>query len=71
MQIASDPTIYRLFEIASEYGPAIKAVINEKFGDGIMSAVDLKIYVDKEVHGTEEQRIKLTFNGKFLPYTKW
>jgi cyanate lyase len=65
-----DPLIYRLHEITQVYGPAIKAVIHEKFGDGIMSAIDFEIDIDR-IPDPKGDRVKLTYNGKFLPYRKW
>lgn len=63
----TDPTIYRLYEIVLVYGDTIKALIHEKFGDGIMSAIDFKMDLDKEEdpHG---DRVVITLNGKFLKY---
>jgi len=66
----TDPLIYRLFEGVLVYGHAIKAVIHEKFGDGIMSMIDCKIHVDKK-EDPNGDRVVLTFDGKFLPYAKW
>ncbi|KAF8493917.1 cyanate lyase C-terminal domain-containing protein [Russula emetica] len=66
----TDPVIYRLFEGVLVYGHAIKAVIHEKFGDGIMSMIDCKIHVDKK-EDPKGDRVLLTFDGKFLPYAKW
>jgi cyanate lyase len=66
----TDPVIYRLFEGVLVYGHAIKAVIHEKFGDGIMSMIDCKIHVDKK-EDPKGDRVVLTFDGKFLPYAKW
>jgi cyanate lyase len=65
-----DPLIYRLHEITQVYGTAIKAVIHEKFGDGIMSAIDFEIDIER-VADPKGDRVKLTYNGKFLPYRKW
>ena len=62
-----DPVIYRLQEIVDVYGPSIKEVIHEKFGDGIMSAIDFSIDVQKE-EASEGDRVVITLNGKFLPY---
>jgi len=58
------------WEITQVYGPAIKAVIHEKFGDGIMSAIDFEMDIER-VPDPKGDRVKLTFNGKFLPYRKW
>jgi len=66
----TDPVIYRLFEGVLVYGHAIKAIIHEKFGDGIMSMIDCKIHVDKKEE-PKGDRVVLTFDGKFLPYAKW
>ncbi|CAG8438424.1 14014_t:CDS:2 [Ambispora leptoticha] len=66
----TDPLIYRFYEIIQVYGYPLKAVIHEKFGDGIMSAIDFTARVDKVVKDGGE-RVKVTFEGKFLPYKKW
>ncbi|KAF9457867.1 cyanate lyase C-terminal domain-containing protein [Collybia nuda] len=52
------------------YGYPIKAVIHEKFGDGIMSMIDCKVNVDRKAD-PKGDRVVLTFDGKFLPYAKW
>jgi cyanate lyase len=65
-----DPLIYRFYEIMQVYGPAMKAVIHERFGDGIMSAIDFEIDIDR-VPDPKGDRVKVTFNGKFLPYRTW
>jgi cyanate lyase len=65
-----DPLLYRFHEVIQVYGPAIKAVIHEKFGDGIMSAIDFEMDIER-VADPKGDRVKLTFNGKFLPYRKW
>ncbi|KAJ3064698.1 hypothetical protein HDU98_011907 [Podochytrium sp. JEL0797] len=66
--LIQEPTIYRLNEAVNHYGHSIKAIINEKCGDGIMSAIDMYSRVDiiKGVHG--EDRVVITLSGKFLPY---
>jgi len=66
----TDPVIYRLYEGVLVYGHAIKAVIHEKFGDGIMSMIDCKIDIDKKAD-PKGDRVILTFDGKFLPYARW
>ncbi|KAF9550034.1 Cyanase [Agrocybe pediades] len=66
----TDPVIYRLYEGVLVYGHAIKAVIHEKFGDGIMSMIDCKIDVTKKPD-PKGDRVVLTFDGKFLSYAKW
>lgn len=68
--VPTDPLIYRLYEIMQVYGMPIKAVIHEKFGDGIMSAIDFTLDIEKE-EDPKGDRVKLTMNGKFLPYKKW
>jgi cyanate lyase len=65
-----DPLIYRLHEITQVYGTTIKAVIHEKFGDGIMSAIDFEIDIER-VPDPKGDRVRLVYNGKFLPYRKW
>ena len=69
-QIPADPLIYRFYEIMQVYGMPMKAVIHEKFGDGIMSAIDFSIEVDK-VEDPKGDRVQVTMCGKFLPYKKW
>ncbi len=68
--VPTDPLIYRLYEIIQVYGIPLKAVIHEKFGDGIMSAIDFTLDVEKEANPAGD-RVKLTMSGKFLPYKKW
>lgn len=68
--VAKDPLIYRFYEIAYVYGGAIKEVIHEKFGDGIMSAIDFTMDIEKE-EDPKGDRVVVTMNGKFLPYKKW
>jgi cyanate lyase len=68
--IPAEPLLYRLFEIIHVHGPAIQAVIQEEFGDGIMSAVDLEIDI-KRLSDPAGDRVQLTCNGKFLPYRTW
>jgi cyanate lyase len=68
--VPTDPLIYRFYEIMQVYGMPIKEVIQEKFGDGIMSAIDFTLDIEK-VEDPKGDRVKLTMNGKFLPYKKW
>ena len=65
--VPTDPTIYRLYEVLQVYGPAIKELIHEKFGDGIMSAINFSIDVEKKPHPAGD-RVVVTLDGKFLPY---
>ncbi|MDM7937809.1 MAG: cyanase [Cyanobium sp. CZS 48M] len=68
--VPADPLIYRFYEIMQVYGLPMKDVIQEKFGDGIMSAIDFTLEVDKVEHPAGD-RVKVTMCGKFLPYKKW
>ena len=68
--VPTDPLIYRFYEIIQVYGLPLKSVIQEKFGDGIMSAIDFTMDVEKEVD-PKGDRVKLVMSGKFLPYKKW
>lgn len=68
--VPQDPLIYRLYEVVGVYGDTLKEVIQEKFGDGIMSAIDFSMSVDKE-EDPKGDRVILTLNGKFLPYKAW
>lgn len=68
--VPTDPLIYRLYEIVGVYGDTLKEVIQEKFGDGIMSAIDFSMEVDKE-ENPKGDRVVITMNGKFLPYKAW
>jgi cyanate lyase len=68
--VPTDPLIYRFYEIMQVYGFPMKEVIQEKFGDGIMSAIDFTLDVEKEVD-PKGDRVKITMSGKFLPYKKW
>jgi cyanate lyase len=68
--VPTDPLIYRLYEIVGVYGETLKEVIQERFGDGIMSAIDFSMEVDK-IEDPKGDRVLLTLNGKFLPYKSW
>ena len=65
--VPTDPTIYRFYEALQVYGGAIKELIHEQFGDGIMSAINFSLTLDKKPHPAGD-RIVVTFDGKFLPY---
>ncbi|WP_290634791.1 cyanase [Aquisalimonas sp.] len=69
-EMITDPLVYRLNEVVMVYGETLKEVIQEKFGDGIMSAIDFTMDVDK-VEDPKGDRVVLTLNGKFLPYKRW
>ncbi|MCP5019935.1 MAG: cyanase [Ketobacter sp.] len=68
--VPTDPLVYRLYEIVGVYGETLKEVIQEKFGDGIMSAIDFSMEVEKE-ENPKGDRVVITMNGKFLPYKAW
>lgn len=68
--VPQDPLIYRFHEAMGVYGDTLKELIHEKFGDGIMSAIDFTLSVDKE-ENPKGDRVVVTMNGKFLPYKKW
>jgi cyanate lyase len=63
----TDPLIYRFYELVMINGPAWKALIEEEFGDGIMSAIDFNIEMAREAN-PKGDRVKITMSGKFLPY---
>src|SRR5580693_8208593 len=63
----TDPLIYRFYELVMVNGPAWKALIEEEFGDGIMSAIDFDMQIDREAN-PKGDRVKITMSGKFLPY---
>src|SRR5947209_2756247 len=65
--VPTDPTIYRFYEALQVYGPALKELIHENFGDGIMSAINFSIDLQKKPHPSGD-RVVVTFDGKFLPY---
>jgi cyanate lyase len=62
-----DPTIYRFYEIVQVYGPTIKELIHEEFGDGIMSAINFRFDIQR-VPDPAGDRVVVTLDGKFLPY---
>lgn len=68
--VPTDPLIYRFYEIMQIYGMPMKEIIHEKFGDGIMSAIDFTLDIEK-VEDPKGDRVKVIMNGKFLPYKKW
>ncbi|BAU49221.1 cyanate hydratase [Sulfurifustis variabilis] len=65
--IPTDPVIYRFYEALNVYGETMKLLIGEKFGDGIMSAIDFSMTIDKQPD-PKGDRVVITMNGKFLPY---
>ncbi len=68
--IPTDPVIYRFYEMIHVYGDTIKALIHEKFGDGIMSAIDFTMDIDR-VPDPKGDRVKILMTGKFLQYKSW
>ncbi|OBF04807.1 cyanase [Mycobacterium sp. ACS4054] len=65
--VPTDPTIYRFYEALQVYGGAIKELIHEQFGDGIMSAINFSVDLQKKSHPSGD-RVVVTLDGKFLPY---
>jgi cyanate lyase len=68
--VPTDPCIYRLYEIVGVYGPTMKALIQEEFGDGIMSAIDFDMVISR-VPNPKGDRVKVEMSGKFLAYANW
>ncbi|KAI5806922.1 cyanate lyase C-terminal domain-containing protein [Geopyxis carbonaria] len=66
-----EPLIYRLYEVIQNYGQAYKAVLNEKFGDGIMSAISFSTKVEKEVDENGAEWAVITMRGKWLPFSRF
>ena len=66
--ILQEPHVYRMTKVCSHYGEAMLDVVHERFGDGIMSAIDFRFSI-KKIKGTHgEDRVLMTWNGKFLPH---
>jgi cyanate lyase len=65
--VPTDPTIYRFYEVLQVYGGAIKELIHEEFGDGIMSAINFSLNIEKKSNPAGD-RVVVTLDGKFLPY---
>lgn len=68
--VPTDPLIYRWYEMLNVYGETIKEMVNEKFGDGIMSAIDFTMNIDRQAD-PKGDRVLVTISGKFLPYKSW
>jgi cyanate lyase len=68
--VPTDPLVYRFYELIQVYGTTLKALIGEEFGDGIMSAIDFSMDLER-VADPKGDRVKITLNGKFLPYRKY
>src|SRR5213080_1865023 len=69
--ITTDPFKYRLMEIVGVYGDSLRDMANEMFGDGIMSAIDFTMDMEKVTGAQGEARVKITMNGKWLPYKEF
>lgn len=65
--VPTDPLIYRFYELINVYGTTFKALIHEEFGDGIMSAIDFKMDLQREAD-PKGDRVQIVMSGKFLPY---
>ncbi|MEM6709961.1 MAG: cyanase [Pseudomonadota bacterium] len=68
--VPTDPCIYRFYEIVGVYGPTLKALIHEEFGDGIMSAIDFDMSVTRVPHDKGD-RVKVEMSGKYLQFNAW
>ena len=68
--VPTDPLIYRFYELINVYGTTFKALINEEFGDGIMSAIDFRMDLAREAD-PKGDRVQIVMSGKFLPYTTY
>ena len=66
----TDPLIYRFYELVQNYGPTWKHLIEEQFGDGIMSAIDFNMSIEREPD-PKGDRVKIAMSGKFLPYKRF
>jgi cyanate lyase len=66
----TDPLIYRFHELVQTYGTTWKALIEEEFGDGIMSAIDFDMGIERE-ENPKGDRVRITMSGKFLPYKRY
>ena len=68
--VPTDPLIYRFYELVQVYGTTWKELIQEEFGDGIMSAIDFDMTIERQPD-PKGDRVKLTLSGKFLPYKEY
>jgi cyanate lyase len=68
--VPTDPLIYRFYELVQVYGTTWKELIQEEFGDGIMSAIDFEMTIERQPD-PKGDRVKLTLSGKFLPYKEY
>jgi cyanate lyase len=68
--VPTDPLIYRFYELVSVYGTTFKELIHEEFGDGIMSAIDFSMDLQREKHAAGD-RVRITMSGKYLQYKQY
>ncbi len=68
--VPTDPLIYRFYEMVNVYGTTFKELIHEEFGDGIMSAIDFKMDLQRE-NDPNGDRVRIVMSGKFLPYKQY
>jgi cyanate lyase len=68
--VPTDPLIYRFYELVNVYGTTLKALIHEEFGDGIMSAIDFNMDIQREPD-PKGDRVRIVMSGKFLPYKSY
>ena len=68
--VPTDPLIYRFYELVKVYGTTWKEMIHEEFGDGIMSAIDFDMMLERQPD-QKGDRVKITMSGKFLPYRRY
>jgi len=68
--VPTDALLYRFYELIQVYGPAIKGLIEEEFGDGIMSAIDFSMDISRK-EDPNGDRVVVVLNGKFLPYKRY
>ncbi len=69
-EVPTDPLIYRFYELVNVYGTTFKELIHEEFGDGIMSAIDFSLDIQRE-QDPQGDRVKVVLSGKFLPYKQF
>lgn len=69
-EVPTDPLIYRWYEVVNVYGSTIKELIHEEFGDGIMSAIDFSMDIQREENPNGD-RVNVVLSGKFLPYKQY
>jgi cyanate lyase len=68
--VPTDPLIYRFYELVQVYGTTLKALIHEEFGDGIMSAIDFDMQLERQPD-PKGDRVRIVMSGKFLPYKRY